>query len=160
MEIPATDRLLHAHGFATDTPAHLRALTGDDAAAREAAVDHLATSVIHEGTPWPATGPVAAYVAHLVETRATDEDVHEALLDFLAEVADAVEIAEEDGGETQQRADLAELGRDLDAELALVHSAKDLELQFVDEEFADLVLTHAYLGVLSAAPSVRRALGN
>lgn len=160
MDIPVTDRLLHAHGFATDTPDHLRALTGDDAAAREAAVEHLAGAVIHEGTPWPATGPVAAYVADLVKARATDETVHEALVDFLAEVEEAIEIAEDDGGEAQQRADLAELGRDLEAELALVHTTKDLDLQFVDEEFADLVLTHAYLGVLAVAPAVREALAS
>lgn len=158
MDIPVTDRLIHAYGFATDTPGHLAALTGGDAAAQEAAVEHLASAIMHQGTPWPATGVVAGYVAHLVSTKATGEAVHEALIDFLVEVEEAIEIAEEDGGETVQNADLAELGRDLDAELSAISSDKDLEIQFVDEDFTDLVLTHAYLGVLAVAPQVRAAL--
>ncbi|WP_146197176.1 hypothetical protein [Serinibacter arcticus] len=160
MDIPVTDRLLHAYGFATDTGAHLAALTGDDVEAQEAAVEHLASAIMHQGTPWPATGPVAAYVAHLVTTSATDGALHEALLDFLVEVDDAIATAEADGGEEVQRADLAELGRDLEAELSAISSTKDLDIQFVDEDFTDLVLTHAYLGVLAVAPQVRAALGD
>ena len=158
MDIPVTDRLLHAHGFATDTADHLAALTGEDVDAQEAAIEHLASAIMNQGTPWPATGVVAEYVAHLVATKATAEAIHEALIDFLVEVEEAIEIAEEDGGEAVQNADLAELGRDLDAELSAISSDKDLEIQFVDEDFTDLVLTHAYLGVLAVAPQVRAAL--
>ena len=155
MDLPVTDHLLHAYGFATDSSGHLTALSGDDSAAAEAAVGYLASAIMHQGTPWPATGPVAEYVAHLVSTQATSELVHEALQDFLSEVLDAIEMAHEDGGEEAIRAEIAATGRDLDAELRIT---KDLELEFADEVFAEMVMAHAYLGVLAVEPAVRAAL--
>jgi hypothetical protein len=55
--IDSTDwsRLLHAYGFATDTPAHLRALLTDDPEARRQALNHLWGAIIHQGTAWTAT---------------------------------------------------------------------------------------------------------
>jgi len=54
-------RLFHAYGAATDTPTHLRALAGDDLAGQLAALDHLDSAVLHQGTVYPVT-PVAVRV--------------------------------------------------------------------------------------------------
>ncbi|GIH25908.1 hypothetical protein Aph01nite_42180 [Acrocarpospora phusangensis] len=86
-------RLFHAYGPASDTPAHLRALTGPDDDARTGALDHLWSAVIHQGTPWTVTPPAALVVAELLtdpETMRPANDVLRAiLLDFLGEVAEA-----------------------------------------------------------------------
>ncbi|MET7396505.1 hypothetical protein ABZS66_23795 [Dactylosporangium sp. NPDC005572] len=58
--------LLHAYGRATDTPAHLAALAGADAEARAAALSHLWSAVIHQGTPWTVTPPAAEVIVALV----------------------------------------------------------------------------------------------
>jgi hypothetical protein len=43
-------RLFHAYGVATDTPGHLRALTGDDPELQDAGADHLDSAVLHQGS--------------------------------------------------------------------------------------------------------------
>ncbi|BCJ76555.1 hypothetical protein CS0771_60990 [Catellatospora sp. IY07-71] len=58
--------LLHAYGWAVDTSGHLAALAERDPAARDAALDHLWSAVLHQGTPWTATPPAAVAVAGLV----------------------------------------------------------------------------------------------
>ncbi|MEU6040281.1 hypothetical protein ABZ801_33230 [Actinomadura sp. NPDC047616] len=89
-------RLFHAYGAAGDTPGHLRALTGGDVAARGAALEHLWSAVIHQGTPWAVTAPAALVVAGLVADPAAAAPAAEGeaalrapLLEFLAEVAAA-----------------------------------------------------------------------
>ncbi|GAA4135636.1 hypothetical protein [Actinomadura keratinilytica] len=89
-------RLFHAYGAATDTPAQLRALTGEDAAARGHAVDHLWGAVLHQGTPWAVTAPAALVVAGLLADPATGAPIAEGeaplratLLHFLGRVAEA-----------------------------------------------------------------------
>lgn len=47
--------VFHAAGPATDTPEHLVALAAADDAAREAAVTHLTTAIVHDGRVWPAS---------------------------------------------------------------------------------------------------------
>ncbi|MEU8243602.1 hypothetical protein AB0C07_35565 [Actinoplanes missouriensis] len=85
--------LLHAYGPATDTPAHLAALAGGDPAALDAAVGHLWSAIIHQGTPWTATAPAALVVAALVgDPRMSGParaGLRTDLLGFLAEVAEA-----------------------------------------------------------------------
>lgn len=49
------NRLFHAYGVAEDTPTHLHDLVGDDAASRAAAVVHLHSAIIHQGTIFTAT---------------------------------------------------------------------------------------------------------
>ena len=44
-------RLHHAYGPATDTPAHLRALVEGDPEARDKAMAHLWSAILHQGTP-------------------------------------------------------------------------------------------------------------
>lgn len=86
-------RLNHAYGRATDTPGHLRALLHDDPAARKAAMEHLWSAVIHQGTPWTATGPAALVVAGLLADERIDlgEPIRVDLLSFLVSVAEAPE---------------------------------------------------------------------
>ncbi|BAL91080.1 hypothetical protein AMIS_58600 [Actinoplanes missouriensis 431] len=85
--------LLHAYGQATDTPAHLDALAGGDPAALDAAVHHLWSAIIHQGTPWTATAPAALVVAALVGdswmSGPARAGLRADLLGFLAEVAEA-----------------------------------------------------------------------
>jgi hypothetical protein len=54
--------LYHAYGYALDTPEHLRALLEKDSTKRRAALNHLWSAIIHQGTPWTATGPVALVI--------------------------------------------------------------------------------------------------
>ena len=94
--------LEHAYGQASETPFHLLALVGNDAAARSQAVAHLDAAILHQGTPCSATAPAARMVARLLSDPRTAELVEDvfpwapeprplrlALLDFLAGVAEA-----------------------------------------------------------------------
>jgi hypothetical protein len=83
-------RLFHAYGRATDTPDHLRALLEDDPAARREAIDHLSSAIIHQDTPWTATGPTAQVVAGLLSDERVDrvDGTRAALLSFLVGVAE------------------------------------------------------------------------
>src|SRR5438067_1508734 len=97
-------RLHHAYGRATDTPDHLRALLQEDPEAREKAMSHLWSAVIHQGTPWTATEPAALVVAGLLSDERLDrgEPIRANLLSFLVSVAEAPE---------QAGLDMEELGR-------------------------------------------------
>jgi hypothetical protein len=57
----------HAHGPATDAPGKLRALIGHDEEARAAAMDYLWGAILHQGSPWMATAPVARFVAGVLD---------------------------------------------------------------------------------------------
>ena len=85
-------RLFHAYGRANDTPAHLLALLEEDAAGRKATVDHLWSAILHQGTAWTATAPVARVLAGLLSDERIDRGampVRAHLLAFLAAVAAA-----------------------------------------------------------------------
>src|SRR5688572_2668935 len=84
-------RLHHAYGRATDTPGHLRALLREDPESRKGALAHLWSAIIHQGTPWTATGPAALVVAGLLSDERLDrgEPIRAHLLSFLASVAEA-----------------------------------------------------------------------
>src|SRR5512140_1505351 len=85
-------RLRHAYGPAKDTPAALRALVNGNLSERKAAVEHLWSAIIHQGTPWTATGPAALVVAGLLGDRRLDSygpDLRATLISFLEAVAGA-----------------------------------------------------------------------
>lgn len=91
MEEAMWEKLSHAYGPAGDTPTHLNALLDGDASARKAAEHHLVSAIIHQGTPWSATYPVALVVLKLLddpEVAASIAPSREAMLDFLGELAD------------------------------------------------------------------------
>lgn len=142
--------LLHAYGRATDTPGHLAALRDGDEKARSAALDHLWSAVIHQGTPWTATPPTAAAVAGMLTDPRLAATDRVALLRFLAAVAEACQPGAD--------ADLAALahpaGRDVDAELAALLAAGDDETLWEDGELADAMFARAVLGCHEVQPAV------
>jgi hypothetical protein len=85
--------LIHAYGRATDTPGHLAALRDGDETARDAAMSHLCSAVIHQGTPWTVTPLVAVEVAELIRGPVLSGSglagLRSRLLKFLAAVAEA-----------------------------------------------------------------------
>lgn len=85
-------RLRHAYGWATDTPAHLHALVGEDPAARDAALDHLWQSVLHQGTAWTCTGEVAMIVGEMVLDPGAAA-IRRQLVAFIAHVARAFDTS-------------------------------------------------------------------
>jgi hypothetical protein len=110
---PQWSDLYHAYGVAVDTPRHLAALVGTDRRGRAVALDHLFGAVIHHGTPWSATAPVALEVAQLLagssleradrarrgaEAEPDGQPTRAALLDFLGLVGEAAdyEVPEQD----------------------------------------------------------------
>lgn len=86
-------RMFHAYGIATNTPGHLKALTANDPAAWSAAVKHLFSAEIHQGTPWPSTATTAVCVARLLaEGHIADPETQASVLHFLRAVAEAGDL--------------------------------------------------------------------
>ncbi|WP_280234349.1 hypothetical protein [Nocardia cyriacigeorgica] len=88
--------LSHAYGPATDTAAHLAALTSANPDARHAALDHLDVAVLHQGFPESATAPAAHVVVRLLAGGGVAPEVRDGLIEFLGGVADATSTAAED----------------------------------------------------------------
>jgi hypothetical protein len=92
-------RLFHAYGAATDTPAHLRALTSGDLDAQLAALDHLDFAVLHQGTVYSVTPVAVRVVAGLLDEPVLRRTGHEgcpllaAVLAFLGRAADSAATA-------------------------------------------------------------------
>src|SRR3569833_377856 len=85
-------RISHAYGPATDAPAKLRAFLYGDADAREASMQYLWGSILHQGTPCHATPLVALGIVGFLADERIDEvpstRVH--LIEFLASVAQVI----------------------------------------------------------------------
>jgi hypothetical protein len=88
-------RLYHAYGPAMDTPGQLLSLLEPDPESRKSAMSHLWSAIIHQGTPWTATGPAALVVAGLLSDERLDrgEPIRASLLSFLVSVAEVPEQA-------------------------------------------------------------------
>jgi hypothetical protein len=152
--LAATDwnRLHHAYGRASDTPGHLRALLEDDAAARKEALDHLWSAIIHQGTPWTATGPVALVVAgFLVDQRIgkADPTLRSNLISFLSEVAEAP---------TQFNWNADELEHLAACDIDVLLDAEDQTELFEDEEATQTFFARAALGCMQAIPGMIDAM--
>lgn len=86
-------RMFHAYAVATDTPNHLKALATDDAEAHKAALTHLFSAEIHQGTPWPSTPTTAVFVARLLaDGLIRDPGLRVDLLRFLRAVAESGDL--------------------------------------------------------------------
>ncbi|WP_223637985.1 hypothetical protein [Corallococcus sp. EGB] len=146
LETTDWSRLLHAYGRATDAPGHLRALVEGDEAARNAALTYLNSAILHQGTPWTATGPVTCVLAGLLADPRIDSGgpwLRVRVLAFLAGVVEAVGVpwASRQELERQARYDLAPL---LDAD--------DDDALYEDAEAADALYAAALLGCAGAVP--------
>jgi hypothetical protein len=89
-------RLFHAYGVASDTPGHLRALTGGDPELQAAALDHLDSAVLHQGSVYPVTPVAVRVVAGLLNHPALRRPVRYGdvvLVDVLTFLRDAAESA-------------------------------------------------------------------
>jgi hypothetical protein len=139
-------RLHHAYGRATDTPGHLRALLREDLESRERAMSHLWSAIIHQGTPWTATGPTALVVAGLLSDERIDrgEPVRADLLSFLVSVAEAAEQA----GLTKTELDCMAA---FDIE-PLLDSEDDDEALYGNEDAANSLYARSIIGCLRVAP--------
>jgi hypothetical protein len=144
-------RLYHAYGRAIDTPRHLRALFSEDAGAREQALSHLWSAVMHQGTPSTATGPAALVVAGLLSDDRIDQDksIRPNLLAFLAAVAEAPQQAACSLRELEQRAQF-DLGPFLDAQ--------EDDALYGNEDAANALFARAVLGCIEAAPVLMESM--
>ncbi len=69
-------RLFHAYGVADDTPEHLRNLVSARAARRKAALEHLDSAVLHQGTIYSVTPAAVQVVTALLRDPALRQPVH------------------------------------------------------------------------------------
>ncbi|MFC4312419.1 hypothetical protein ACFPN2_25270 [Steroidobacter flavus] len=145
-------RLHHAYGRATDTPDHLRALLGENSEARKEALEHLWTAIIHQGTLFPATAPVARVIAGLLTDARLDrgESIRPELLAFLAAVPESLERVEND---------LAVLERQAAFDLEPFLDAEDIyEAIFENEDAVNSFGAQATLACIAAAPILMDAM--
>jgi hypothetical protein len=153
LETTDWSRLHHAYGPATDTPAHLHALLEGDEQARHEAMSHLWSAIIHQGSPWTATGPVALVIAGLLSDERIDcgagpvagESLRASLLSFLVSVAEA---AESSGCSREELESMA--GYDLNPFI----DAHDEEALFgaENENAANSFFAHSVLCCIKAVP--------
>ena len=138
-------RLLHAYDRATDTPDQLRALLSEDPELRRRAMQHLWSAIMHQGTPWTATGPVSLVIAGLLADERIDhgESLRVPLLSFLTCVAEVAEQAD---------ADRVELERLAQFDLEPFLDADDDEALYENEEAADALNARSVLGCLEVSP--------
>ncbi len=146
--------LVHAYGLATDTPDHLAALRDGDENAQAAAMEHLWSAVIHQGTPWTATPLAADFVAELLlYAPPSSTDLRANLLAFLAAVAEAARPHH------HSQADLLAAaypdGRDVDAALDALALAGDDDGTFWEDELvANAMYARAVLGCAEVVPQL------
>ncbi|WP_018556975.1 MULTISPECIES: DUF1203 domain-containing protein [unclassified Streptomyces] len=148
-------RLFHAYGAATDTPRHLAALRAGREAEVAAALEHLNGSIVHQGTPWPATPPAVRRVAELLAGE-HPAGARSALLGFLRYAAEAAPGPAE-AEECRARAFPAD-GAAIDAwEEAWANADEEEQEALWDGEMADLAVLRAAVGVFDALPAVHAA---
>jgi len=152
--LEATDwsKLHHAYGRATDTPNHLRALLNSDAEARKAALFHLSSAVIHQGTPWTATGPAALVVAGMMADERIDQGNRPVRLDLLSFLVSAAEASTPSGWSMEQLEQLASYNID-----HLIDSED--ENAFWEDEAADnAFFARSVLGCVAVTPVLMKVM--
>ena len=151
LEKTVWSKLYHAYGPATDTPGHLRALLGEDLESRKRAMSHLWSAIIHQGTPWTATGPAALVVAGFLADEQIDhgEPVRADLMSFLASVAEAPE---------QSGLDLEELNRMAAFEIEPFIDSEDETALYENEEAANSFYARAILDCIRVAPVLLKVM--
>ncbi|MBF6398400.1 hypothetical protein IU438_21690 [Nocardia cyriacigeorgica] len=138
--------LSHAYGPATDTAAHLAALTSANPDARQAALDHLDAAVLHQGFPASATAPAAHVVAGLLARGEADPEVRDGLIEFLGEVAAATSTA---AGDPYSEDLLAPLQRAIQESYPVVVGFLDHHDRWVRKRAVEAAISHARTQVLA-----------
>jgi hypothetical protein len=125
-------------------------LEGDEVL-RTKAMQHLWSAIIHQGTPWSATGPVALVVAGLLSDERIDrgESLRASLLSFLASVADAPA----DAGLS-----IDELNRMAAFEIEPFLDAEDDEGLYENEDAANSFYARAILGCIEVSPVLMKVM--
>jgi hypothetical protein len=155
--IPDTRQLLHAYGLAIDTPLHLAALTSENSVARSAALYHLQSAIVHQGTPWPATGPIAQYLAALVaEGLLLNPDVQSVVLDVLHQIQDAALTALQSSDRSTLERLAQPPGIDVDKEIARHAESDELDALYEDPVLAEVIMARTFLGCLDALPAIKQ----
>lgn len=139
-------RLLHAYGRATDTPGHLRALLEEDTQARNAALSHLWSAILHQGTPWTATGPVALVLTGLLDDPRLDSGERPLRADLLSFLTGVIEAFEQSGSSVEELERLARY------DLEPLLDADDDDAIYEDEDAANALYAQALLGCARVAP--------
>lgn len=146
-------RLSHAYGRATDTPAHLRALIQEDTESRENAMSHLWSAIIHQGTPWTATKPVALVVAGLLtdDSLQIENALQASLVSFLVAVAEApAEIG----------LSLEELQAMAEYDIVPFINSLDDDAIYENEDAANSLYARSILGCVEIAPVLYETMIN
>lgn len=157
--------LFHAYGPSTDTPAHLFALVAGPAAARREGLAHLSSAILHQGTPWPATAPVAEVLVGLLRAghlRAVQDEVTRFLCEII-DISDQVAAATASQAELEADANNPALDAWIAATAPLARTDREAaetayEALFEDDALASALLARAYLGCVRVAPSLRAAI--
>jgi hypothetical protein len=139
-------KLYHAYGRATDTPDHLRAFVTGNTKSRENAIEHLWSAIIHQGTPYTATGPAALVIAGLLSDERLDypdESIRADLLSFLVTVAE-VALGAYDSIEELERFASYDIEEYIDSD--------DDEKLYEDENAQNAFYARAILGCIKVAP--------
>ncbi|MQY10354.1 hypothetical protein SRB5_04610 [Streptomyces sp. RB5] len=175
----------HAYGPASDAPFHLLALLGADITNRSAAVAYLDSAVLHQGSIYSATGPIARVVASVLRDPRTAELVENVLprdveprplrldlVDFLARVAEscAFDVVDEpmllaeahparyDEAELEgMRAEVKAWRRDMTGD-DTTQSSDRLPAAVLDDEFARAMSARDMLACRAFAPELLNGL--
>ncbi|GAB3904018.1 hypothetical protein GCM10029964_096880 [Kibdelosporangium lantanae] len=78
----------HAYGKATDTRAHLAALLGNDADARNAAALHFRSAIVHQSTLWPASPDAFDWLVRVLRAHQVPQPALAGCLVALAEAGE------------------------------------------------------------------------
>lgn len=135
-------KLSHAYGPATDTPEHLRALLDGEIKERGEAEAHLVSAIIHQGTPWSATFPVALIVTGWLNDDAITQSIRpirEGLFAFLKELAYFFEqFADDDWKKLEAMVSQAPVPIDTVTEWNEIESSEELTNAYFSKAALDL----------------------
>ncbi len=114
--------------------------------ARRQAMEHLWSAIIHQGTPWAATGPVARVVGGLLLDDLPDgesDPLRAELTSFLVSVAEVAELS----GWSRE-----ELERQVEVDVEAMLDSGDDEALFEDVEASNAYYAYSILGCARVTP--------
>lgn len=114
-------------------------------------MSHLWSAIIHQGTPWTATGPAALVVAGLLSNERIDrgDPFRGDLLSFLVSVAEAPQ---------QAGCSVEELERMAAFDIEPILDSGDEEALYGDEDAANSFYARAILGCIRVAPVLMKVM--